>query len=73
MDENKEKWKTAIMKDGLVWEQVSDLKGWASSVNPVYEVQAIPLTYLVDKEGTIIAKNLRGQDLTRKLEELFGK
>ncbi len=73
LDEDKEKWKNAIMKDGLVWEQVSDLKGWASSVNPVYEVQAIPLTYLVDKEGTIIAKNLRGQELTNKLEELFGK
>ncbi|GAL84993.1 hypothetical protein MYP_2221 [Sporocytophaga myxococcoides] len=73
LDEDKEKWKNAIMKDGLIWEQVSDLKGWASSVNPVYEVQAIPLTYLVDKEGTIVAKNLRGQDLTNKLEELFGK
>jgi len=73
LDEDKEKWKNAIMKDGLVWEQISDLKGWASSVNPVYEVQAIPLTYLIDKDGTIIAKNLRGQDLTNKLEELFGK
>ncbi|MBO9701231.1 MAG: AhpC/TSA family protein [Sporocytophaga sp.] len=73
LDEDKEKWKNAIMKDGLVWEQVSDLKGWGSSVNPVYEVQAIPLTYLIDKEGIIIAKNLRGQDLANKLEELFGK
>jgi peroxiredoxin len=72
LDENAEKWKSAIAKDGLVWDQVSDLKGWASSVNPVYEVQAIPLTYLIDKEGVIIAKNLRGQDLSDKLEELFG-
>jgi thiol-disulfide isomerase/thioredoxin len=68
----KEDWITAIEKDGLIWKNhVSDLKGWQSSVVPLYGIQGIPFTILIDKEGKIIAKNIRGAALEEKLEELF--
>ena len=74
LDNRKEKWLNAIAKDGLVWpNHVSDLKAWQSSAAQLYSVQSIPLTILIDKEGKILAKNLRGHDLTLKLEEIFGK
>lgn len=71
LDDKKEKWLEAIEKDGLPWYHVSDLKGWGSEVAGLYGVDAIPYTVLVDKEGKIIAKGLRGKGLEEKLEELF--
>ncbi len=71
LDEDKDKWLSAIKKDGLVWNHVSDLKGWQSSVCPLYGIEAIPFAILLDKDGKIIAKNLRGAALEQKLEELF--
>jgi len=68
----KQNWLDAIDKDGLIWKNhVSDLKGWSSSVVPVYGIEGIPFTLLIDKEGIIIGKNLRGQELEKKLAEVF--
>lgn len=70
-DTSREKWLKAIADDQLTWPHVSDLKGWSNAVGALYGVRSIPHTVLIDKEGTIIAKNLRGDDLRDKLEELL--
>ena len=71
LDESKDKWMGAIQKDGLVWEShVSDLKGWQSSAAQLYQVKGIPATFLVGKDGKVVAKNLRGSSLEEKLAEL---
>jgi peroxiredoxin len=69
----KAKWLAAIHKDGLTWTHVSDLKFWDSKAAGLYAVRGIPQNFLLDPQGKIIAKNLRGDDLEQKLEELFGK
>ncbi len=70
--DNKEaNWKKAISDDGLVWHQISDLKGWGSMAGKLYGIQSIPHTMLLDKNGIIIATNLRGEELRKKLEELL--
>lgn len=66
-------WRNAIKQDGLPWHHISDLKGWQSSHAALYSVTSIPQTLLIDREGKIIARNLRGEQLGAKLEELFGK
>lgn len=71
LDRNKEKWLQAIDQDGLDWLHVSDLKGWQNEVAKQYSVTSIPQTLLLDAEGKIIGKNLRGQRLVNKLAELF--
>lgn len=70
-DDNKEKWVEAIDKDELHWTQVSDLKGWSNEVGKMYGIRAIPQNLLLDPEGKILAKNLRGEALESKLAELF--
>ena len=65
------KWKKAIVDDGLVWKQVSDLQGWKNSTSEQYYIKAIPANLLLDKDGKIIAKNLFGTKLTDKLSELM--
>lgn len=69
----KENWLKAIHKDGLAWTQLSDLKFWDSKAAGMYGVRGIPQNFLLDPNGKIIAKNLRGDDLNEKLAELFGK
>jgi thiol-disulfide isomerase/thioredoxin len=69
LDEQKEDWEKAIKKDGMAWTQVSDLKGWQSSAARLYGVQGIPMNFLLDKDGKIIGKGLRGEDLENKLAE----
>lgn len=69
----KKAWLDAIHKDGLAWTQLSDLKFWDSKAAGMYGVKAIPQNFLIDPNGKIIAKNLRGDDLNDKLAELFGK
>jgi peroxiredoxin len=73
LDDNGEKWIAAIDKDGLTWSQVGDLKGWANEVGQLYGVNSIPHSILLDKDGVIIAKNLRGEELHKKLAEVFLK
>lgn len=72
LDTNKDKWVDAIKKDKLTWHHVSDLKGWSSQLSKPYGVRGIPYTVLVDKEGNIVAKRLRGATLEAKLREIFG-
>ena len=69
LDNKKDKWTEAIKIDKLAWTQVSDLKGWKNSVAELYGVQAIPANFLIDKDGKIIAKGLRGEVLEKKLAE----
>ncbi|WP_158798364.1 TlpA disulfide reductase family protein [Pedobacter sp. L105] len=69
----KQLWTDAIKKDGLPWEQLSDLKGWSSPVVSMYMINAIPTNFLIDPSGKIIAKDLRGDELEKKLSALFGK
>ena len=71
LDEKREKWLEAIQKDGMAWTHVSDLKHWNSPVVQLYRVEGIPLTILVDKDGVIVDKNLRGQALEDRLNDLL--
>jgi thiol-disulfide isomerase/thioredoxin len=65
-------WKRAINDDQLVWHHISDLKGWQSGHAALYSVSSIPQTVLLDREGKIIVRNLRGDALAAKLFEIFG-
>ncbi len=71
LDNSRDKWLGAIEKDQLTWPHVSDLKGWESAAAQLYNIQAIPQTVLLDKEGKIIARNLRGPELEAKVAELL--
>lgn len=72
LDKDKNSWIKAIEKDNLLWpNHVSDLKYWSSQGAKIYGVSSIPSTFLIDKEGRIIGKNLRGSELANKLESLF--
>jgi peroxiredoxin len=72
LDREKGKWLNAINKDGLEWYHVSDLKGWQSEGAALYNVQSIPAAFLLDKDGKIIARDLRGDALEAKLAEILG-
>jgi len=73
LDDNKEQWIKAIKDDGLVWKShVSDLLKWKTPLVEKYQFNGIPHTVLIDPSGKIIAKNLRGLSLERKLQELLG-
>jgi peroxiredoxin len=72
LDQTKDAWVGAIKQDGLTWQHISDLAAWSSAVVPLYNIKGIPQTYLIDKDGNIMAKGLRGEELAKKLEELFG-
>jgi len=71
LDRTKDRWLQAIEKDGLKWLHVSDLKGWKNEVAQLYQVSSIPHTMLLDAEGKIIARGLRGAQLEAKLAEIF--
>jgi len=72
LDQDGQKWVDAIAQDGLTWEHGSELKFWQSSFVPAYSLDGIPMTYLLDANGVIIAKGLRGDQLEQKLKEIFG-
>lgn len=72
LDDDKMKWREAIKKDGLTWKHVSDMKGWKNAAAKLYGVMSIPSNFLIDKEGTIIGYNLRGEALDKKLSEILG-
>ncbi|MBD2721242.1 TlpA disulfide reductase family protein [Hymenobacter armeniacus] len=71
LDQDKAKWEKAIAADGLTWNHVSDLAGWNSVAGAAYGVKAIPQSFLIDPQGKIIAKNLRGEALAAKLAEVL--
>ncbi|MCF6341684.1 MAG: AhpC/TSA family protein [Bacteroidales bacterium] len=72
-DKEHDKWLEAIAKDGLMWGQVSDLQGWSNAAGKLYGIQSIPQNVLINPEGIIIEKNLRGEDLQNKLAEIFAE
>lgn len=71
LDNDKDAWVKGTKDLGITWPQMSDLKGWQNAGAAIYGVNSIPHVLLIDKEGTIIAKNLHGEELNKKLEELF--
>lgn len=71
LDRNKQSWINAIQKDGLTWPHISDLKHWKSAAAQTYGVGSIPFTLLLDKEGRIVAKKLRGPQLEAKVAQLL--
>lgn len=68
-----QQWIKAIADDRLRWPQVSDLKGWDSHAAKLYGINAIPASFLLDPEGRIIARNLRGKGLEDQLRKIFAK
>lgn len=72
LDNNRDRWIKAIADDRLAWTQLSDLKYWKNEVALKYKIQSIPQNLLLDPNGVIIAKNLRGEQLHQKLCELLG-
>jgi peroxiredoxin len=71
LDDNKDSWLAAIKKDGLTWTHVSDLAGWKSVAPGLYNFNSIPTTYLIDREGKILNRNLRGGDLEKAVENFI--
>jgi thiol-disulfide isomerase/thioredoxin len=71
LDDSKAAWLNAVQKDGMPWMQVSDLKGFKTEVAVKYGISAIPQNFLINPEGVIIAKNLRGEQLTEELKKFI--
>ena len=71
LDKTKSPWLEAIKKDGLIWTQLSDLKGWSNAVSQQFGITSIPQNFLIDPNGVVIAKNLRGAALEAKLESIL--
>lgn len=70
-DKDYDKWLQAINDDQLTWYHVSDLQGWSNAAGKTYGVMSIPHTVLIDRNGIIVAKNLRGDELEEKVKELI--
>ena len=72
-DQSKEPWVKAVQTMGLRWPQMSDLKGWQCAASDLYGIKSIPASVLIDPQGTIIALDLRGKALGKKLKEIYGE
>ena len=72
LDREKGAWTNAIQQDGLVWNHVSDLQWWNNAAAQQYGISSIPFSVLVDRDGNVIDKNLRGPALEAKLAEVLG-
>ena len=70
LDENRENWLKAIAKDNLIWEHVSDLQGSANKASLIYGVSGVPDNFLIDEDGVIVGRNLREEELDKKIEEI---
>lgn len=73
LDKEEVAWKKAIQVDKLTWTQVSNLMYWDDPIVPIYGIEGIPASYLIDGNGTILAMNLRGEELSKKIEEILAK
>ncbi|WP_140938520.1 TlpA family protein disulfide reductase [Sphingobacterium lumbrici] len=73
LDDNKDRWIKAVKDDKMPWGQVSDLKGWKNEAAQYYNITAIPMNYLLDENGIIVAKNLRGDNLEKEIAKLLNK
>ncbi|WP_167021529.1 TlpA disulfide reductase family protein [Chitinophaga sp. Cy-1792] len=71
LDDHKDKWEEAIAHDKLPWIHVSDLKGWNNAVGRMYGIRAVPANFLLDADRKIVAISLRGEELNKKLAEIF--
>lgn len=71
LDTDKNNWKKAISVDELNWQHISELKGWSCSIAQKYGVNSIPANFLIDPDGYIVARNLRGDELLNKLNEIL--
>jgi len=71
LDNKAEAWKNALTSMGMTWKQLSDLKGWNSLGADLYSIHSIPATVLIDPQGKIIARNLRGEEMLSKFAEIF--
>lgn len=69
LDSSAEKWKEAIVQDGLTWPQISDLKFWKNEIAQAYYIRQVPYNYLLDTDGKIVAKNMSPSDLQELLEK----
>ena len=72
LDDKKDNWLKAVKDDKMPWAQVSDLKGWKNEAAQYYNITAIPMNYLLDSDGKIVAKNLRGDNLEKEIAKLLG-
>lgn len=73
LDRKEEDWKKAIADDGLEWQQVSNLQFWQDPIAQLYNIRAIPASFLLDSQGKIVAKDLRGDELEAKVTELISQ
>jgi len=73
LDRKQEAWVKAIDDDNLTWNHVSNLKFWQEPIARAYGVRSIPATFILDENGNVIAKNLRGPALEQKISELLGE
>ena len=73
LDQKEQSWKDAIRQDHLTWTHVSDLKFWQNALVKAYGVQSVPQNFLIDPNGRIIARGLRGEELDKKLGEILGR
>ncbi len=73
LDSSRENWIKAVKNDGLLWTNVSDLTGMDNYVSKLYSVQGLPANYLIDAQGKVIAKNIKGSELNKKLAQIFQK
>ncbi|MCS6823361.1 MAG: TlpA family protein disulfide reductase [Cytophagaceae bacterium] len=71
LDKDRNAWLRAIATDGMNWVHMSDLMYWDSPVVALYKINGIPMTFLLDKEGKIVAKNIRGEQLEKKISSLI--
>jgi len=71
LDDNTKAWKTAMKKDKITWLQVNDDKGWDAPSAAKWQIEAIPTSFLIDKDGNVVAINLEKQDLENKIRELL--
>ena len=72
-DTKRDRWLKAIRNDQLTWNHISDLKGWANGAGKLYGIMSIPANVLLDKDQKIVGRNLKGEDLLKKLAELLGE
>ncbi len=71
LDETLDTWKKVVAYEGLTWPQMSDLKGWKSEVVKLYGIKGIPFTLLIAPDGTIVAQNLRGDEIEKRLSQFL--
>ena len=71
LDNNGEDWKAAVEQLGMKWPQVSEINGWDGTASHSYGVDAIPASFLINSDGVIVAKGLRGEELLTRVSELL--